>query len=362
MHSRRPHLHKRLIVGSVLVLFGCKNTPATAPAPAAPPTRSFRMGFSGYPPRFDFTTAVAAINMWIPRADAAIISGELPWDSLLAGVSPESLLVHDGLSLASFYRSHGASLWYYLDPENGTNRAGDSDGLVRNGRSITEPAIQLLYRRYAVVADSILRPDHIGLALETNLIRGGAPAALYTAVRQVANAAAADVRSRDPVVKLSVSVQVEYAWGRFGGSYQGVETDFTEFPFMQELGLSSYPYLAHFTRPEDIPTDYYARLANGRTLPLMVTEGGWTSVTLDSIVSSPDLQRRYIVNQARILDACNASAVFQLTFTDIDLSGYTPAQQADLSVFAHLGLVDVNLVPKPALNAWDSVFAVRRTP
>ena len=164
------------------------------------------------------------------------------------------------------------------------------------------------------------------------------------------------------MVKLSVSVQVEYAWGRFGGSYQGVETDFADFPFMQELGLSSYPYLGHFTRPEDIPSDYYGKLANSRQIPLMVTEGGWTSVTLDSIVSSPDVQRRYIVSQARILNACSASAVFQLTFTDIDLSGYTPAQQADLAVFSHLGLVDVNLVPKAALTAWDSLFAVRRSP
>ncbi|HTY58289.1 MAG TPA: hypothetical protein VMF59_05705 [Bacteroidota bacterium] len=68
------------------------------------------------------------------------------------------------------------------------------------------------------------------------------------------------------------------------------------------------------------------------------------------------------MSQARVPDACSAIAVFQLTFTDIDGSGYTPAQQADLAVFAHLGLVDLNLVPKTALAARDSVFAVRWSP
>ena len=90
----------------------------------------------------------------------------------------------------------------------------------------------------------------------------------------------------------------------------------------------------------------------------MVTEGGWTSATLDSIVSSPALQRRYIVCQSRLLAQAGAIAAFQLTFTDVDLSGYTAQQQADLSLFAHLGLVDINLAPKPALGAWDSVFAI----
>ncbi|MBK7258755.1 MAG: hypothetical protein IPI01_13355 [Ignavibacteriae bacterium] len=40
-----------------------------------------------------------------------------------------------------------------------------------------------------------------------------------------------------------------------------VATDFADFPFIDELGLSSYPYLSGFTAPEQIPPDYYSRLA-----------------------------------------------------------------------------------------------------
>jgi hypothetical protein len=339
-----------------LLLPGCKSdTPVMSSQPLPP--RTFRMGFSGIPPKADLSLAIRSIDMWALRSDAAIMSFELPWGALLDGISPDSEVVTVELPLAQYYRSKGLELWIYLDPANGLNRAGESDSLVQRGRSITEASIQQLFRRYAVVIDSIIRPEHLGLALESNLIRGLAPAPLYAAVKQVANGAAADVRFRDASVKLSVSVQVDWAWGALaGGAYRGVDTDFVDFPFMQEVGLSSYPYLAGFTEPESVPLDYYARLLASRPVPAMVTEGGWTSASLGAVLSSPDKQRRYIVRQMQLLDSVRASAVFQLTFTDLDLSGLTLPPNSNLPLFAHLGLVDAALNPKPALAVWDANF------
>jgi len=331
----------------------CGDDPASPP-PNHAPTRAFRMGFSGLPPRADIVQAIAAIDMWSRRADAALMSFELPWDSLLAGIPAETLVLRDQLPLANYYRVKGHVLWIYLDPANGLNRAGESDALVAHGRSITEPAIQQMFRRYAVVIDSIVRPEHLGLTLETNLIRGIAPAPLYAAIRQVANDAAADVRAIDAAVVLSVSVQVEWAWGRLGGGgvYEGIETDFVDFPFIGELGLSSYPYLTGFDAPEDIPPDYYSRLADGHVIPVMVTEGGWSSETLGTITSSEDEQARYISRQRQLLDEANAIAMFQLTFTDLDV-----LPSSNVWLFARLGLVDVDLNPKAALATWDAIFA-----
>jgi hypothetical protein len=335
------------------IFSGCHDDKITDPGPVLP-NRAYRMGFSGYPPRFDISLAINAINMWSQRADAAIMSYEPPWDSLLAGVPPESLIVHSELPLATYYRTKGLSLWVYLDPENELNRSAESDVLVRHGRSITEYPIQQLYRRYVLAIDSILRPAHLGLALETNLIRGIAPDSLYQAIKSIVNSTAGDIAVRDSIVKLGVSVQVDFAWGRLTDSiYHGVETDFADFPFLQELGLSSYPYLARFVQPEEIPSDYYTRLLNGRTLPVMVTEGGWTSASLGSIQSSADKQSRYISRQMKLLDTARAIAVFQLTFTDIDLAASPPPPGSIIGLFAYLGLVDINLQPKPALSVWD---------
>jgi hypothetical protein len=120
--------------------------------------------------------------------------------------------------------------------------------------------------------------------------------------------------------------------------------------------LSSYPYLAGVKTPEDLPLDYYSRLAEGRSVPVMVTEGGWTSSSLGTIASSPDTQRRYVVRQMEILDRARAIAVFQLTFTDLDLPALSLPSDSIIPVFAYDGLVDVNLQPKPALAAWDEAF------
>lgn len=345
-----------VIVSECMFCVGCKSD-AIVPQVQLP-SRAFRMGFSGIPPKADINILIAAINMWSFRADAAIMSYEVPWDSLLDGVPPETLAVRDLLGLANYFRAKGHQLWLYVDPANGLNRSGEADALVRRGRSITEPAIQQVYRRWAFVSDSIVRPTHLGLALETNLIRAASSPALYAAIREAVNAAAAEIRSFDPTVKMSVSVQVDVAWGALGGGgYQGVDTDFVHFPFIQELGLSSYPYLAGFTDPDAIPLNYYSRLVEGRTIPTMVTEGGWTSASLGSIISSLNIQRRYIERQMHLLDSVKAIAVFQLTFTDLDLSSVVLPPGSILPLFAHLGLVDINLNPKPALTPWDAAFS-----
>lgn len=353
------HLIYLLIFCLTFTVMSCKDTISTGSnVLQKSPPRSYRMGFSGIPPRADTKLAIETIDRWSLRADAAIMSFELPWGPLLRDVPPETEIVHLEFPLAHYYRSKGHQLWVYLDPANGLNRAGESDTLVSLGRSITEPAIQQLYRRYAVAIDSILHPDHFGLALETNLIRGVAPPSLYAAVREAANDAAADVRIRDANVTLSVSVQVDFAWGAFNnGSYRGIDTDFTDFPFIQELGLSSYPYLAGFIDPDSLPVNYYSRLLSGHPIPAMVTEGGWTSASLGSISSSPDKQRRYIARQMVLLDTAQAIAVFQLTFTDLDLSSMTLPPGSILPLFAYLGLVDMNLNPKPALDVWDENFS-----
>ena len=320
------------------------------------------MGFSAIPPRLDESLAIKVIDLWSRRADAAIISMEPPWRELLAGLDPATLVSVIQVPLANYYRSKGHELWVYLDPANGLNRAGESDALVAAGRSLTEPAVQMLFRRYAVEMDRQLHPAHMGLALETNLIRGQSSPALYAAVRRVANDAAGDIRAGNAAARLGVSVQVDWAWGAgANGAFQGVATDFADFPFIQELGLSSYPYLAGVKTPEDVPLDYYARLVEGRSVPVMVTEGGWTSSSLGAVVSSPDVQRRYIVRHMDLLDRARAIGVFQLTFTDLDVPALSLPAGSILPLFAYNGLVDASLQPKPALGAWDEAFARPRS-
>jgi hypothetical protein len=344
------------ILAATLLSLACSKHSGTPGAT----TRTYRMGFATSAPRPVLNEIVQSLNMWTTHADAAIISTEVPWDSLLNGENPVTYVMDNYGALLNIYRGKSMKVWVYIDPENGLNRQSDSDPLVALGLSIAQPAIQQVYRRFVVVMDSILQPDHLGLALETNLIRFAAPDSIYQGVKQAANAAAADVRAVDNKVPLSVSVQAEVAWGMLGGAntgYVGIATDLTDFPFLQEVGISSYPYIT-YSSPAAMPLSYYSQLVSGHSLPVFVSEGGWTSESLtfpQSIQSSPAQQQAYIRRQGQLLAQAKAIALFQLTFTDLSLSAWPVTDSAELTPFAFLGMVDSNFNPKPALTTWDSL-------
>jgi hypothetical protein len=322
--------------------------------------RTYRMGFSWFPPRPDLNLALAVINYWSVRADAGLIAVSPPWDSLLAGRPPDALVRNNELGLANYFRARGLRVIVSVDPTNGLDRSAEAPALVAAGRSLGEPAVQQLYRGYVTAMDTLIHPDYLGVASETNLVRAIAPASVYNAVVSAAGLAATSVAAHDTNVKIYTTVQVETAWGRLAGPagpYVGIAQDLADFGFDRALGLSSYPYLGGFTDPDSIPLDYYTRLqlGNATQLPMLVIEGGWPSDTV-GVASTPQMQARYIARHAMIQDQAGTVAWFQITFTDLDEAayGFPPGQ---LTPFSHLGLVDVNLAPKPALPAWDAVFA-----
>jgi hypothetical protein len=328
---------------------------------AKPTTRTYRLGFQNSAPHLTFEEAIQSLNMWTQRADAAIITTDVPWDSLFAGMTAEDYVQNNFKGLVDFYRSKNLKLWVYIEPANGLDRSAEAIALVKDNRSITEPEIQDLYKRFAFVMDSVLHPEHLGLALETNLIRGIASPSLYAAIKTAANDAATEIEAYDSKVKLSVSVQVDWAWGRLTSTtqpYQGIAQDFVDFPFVEELGLSSYPYFG-FNDPAEIPIDYYSKLVEGKNIPVFVSEGGWSSETVATFTGTEKKQADYITKQGELLAHAKATALFQLTFTDSDVSSYPPGTPANLGLFAHLGMVDVNFQAKPALTKWDELFKLR---
>ncbi|MDB4870679.1 MAG: hypothetical protein JWL97_1683 [Gemmatimonadales bacterium] len=320
------------------------------------------MGFSVIPPKPDIKIAVRSLEIWTKRADAAIMHLDVPWALLLAGTSPEEALRRDGVDLEHYYRSKHLVLVVTIDVTNGLARESEAPALVAAHRSITEPAVQRLYRNYVRSLVETLHPDYLGLAAETNLVRAIAPRSIYDAVVRMTNDAAADVRRQHPAgaLPLYVSVQVETAWGKLGkqAAFIGIDQDMRDFPFMNVIALSSYPYLGGFKDPDQIPLDYYTRVRGSRSLPVMVVEGGWPSASARGVFfSSPEMQARYIARQSDILDAAKAIGVFQLSFTDLDLASFPKPLPTILPLFSTLGLVDSDLRPKLALAIWDKVYA-----
>ena len=322
--------------------------------------RTYLMGFSAIPPRFDSTTAylIAAIDNWVPHADAAIMHVSPPWAAMIGGYSPAQAVDTVEVPLANYYRAKHLAIVFTVDATDGLNRAAEAPELVALGRSVTDTTIQRMYREWVYAVATKIQPDYLGLVAETNLIKALAPDSVYQAVKTMANAVAAQIGGASLPTRLFVSVQVETAWGRLGGgtTYMGIAQDLTDFPFVQAIGLSSYPYLGGFVQPEDVPLNYYSRIAQDAATPVLVVEGGWSSVSFDTLISSPAEQARYISRQVQLLDSARARGVFQLTFYDLDLSANPPPPGSILPLFAHLGLADSAFNPKPALAVWDDVF------
>jgi hypothetical protein len=212
--------------------------------------------------------------------------------------------------------------------------------------------------------DTILHPDWLGLACETNLVRAAAPPSLYAALGTLARSTADSLNAMHasrpslPRPTLYSTVQVEVAWGRLGSTgYQGVATDITDFPFAQVLGLSSYPYLGGFAEPEDIPLDYYSRLGDEAMKPVMVIEGGWASQSYATYTTSPAKQARWVRRHAQVLDAAGAIGWCSLEFADLAVSQWPQFAGTSIRLFSSIGIVDSALTAKPSLAAWDSLFA-----
>ncbi|HEX4560699.1 MAG TPA: hypothetical protein VH113_02610 [Gemmatimonadales bacterium] len=323
------------------------------------------MGFSAIPPRNDSTIVIAAIDNWAKHADAAIMHVSPPWAAMLAGHSPTGLVDTLEVPLANYFRSKGLSVVFTVDATDGLDRSAEAPELVAAGRSITDTMIQRLYREWTFAVAAKIKPNYLGLAAETNLIRAAAPDSVYQAVVTMTNAVAGEIQAAGLPSTLYVSIQVEVAWGRLSGPagpYQGIATDLTDFSFVHAIGLSSYPYLAGFAVPDSLPLDYYSRIVQGTSLPVLVVEGGWPSVAVGTFSSTPAMQARYIDRQERILDSARAVGVFQLTFYDLDLSADPPPPGSILPLFTHLGLADSAGHAKVALTSWDRIRARRQLP
>jgi hypothetical protein len=354
--SRRRVLSLAAWAPLALCLSGCGGASGGALA-AAPTARSWRMGFYPNPPNDEVNAITQLVDAFSQHGELLHIHEELPWTELLAGQTAESLAMTK-LPLVNYARSKSMRIGFMGDLTDGLDRAQQPPQLRALGRSIEEPQVQAVFRAYLLSVAQVLQPDYIGLTAETNLVRLQSPADVYGAMVETANASAADLIAAGVSVPLMISVQVEVAWGQgsVNGQYQGVDTDFTDFPFMQMLGLSSYPYF-FYPAPEQLPTNYYSRLLAGRSMPAMVAEGGWSSANVGSINSSQDIQRRYIELQGQMLDGINAVAVVQTLFADLDLSALSADLQTELLPFASIGLAASNYSKKPALDAWDVLFA-----
>jgi hypothetical protein len=243
-----------------------------------------------------------------------------------------------------------------IDPLDGIDRTAEARELRIAGRSLTEPAVQRLYRDYVLAVARLIQPDYLGLAAEVNMFQTYGSPTVYAAVAETASTIALDLHLLHRGLPVYVSIQVDTAWGRDGngGPYRGVGTTLRDFSGIDLLGLSTFPLLG-WDRPESIPDEYFSRLVEEAGIPTLVTESGWPS-SWSRARTSPQMQAAWIRRLAQLSDRAELVFVGQLLFSDFDSAISIPPEHI-LHFFANQGLVDQDFNPKPALAAWDEIFA-----
>jgi hypothetical protein len=243
-----------------------------------------------------------------------------------------------------------------IDPLDGLDRSAEAPDLRRAGRSLTEPAIQELYRDYVLAVARLVEPDYLGLAAEVNQVEIYGSKAVYAAVAETVSRVALDLDLLHRGLPVYVSVQVDTAWGKDGnpGSYRGVGTTLGDFSGIHVLGLSTFPLLG-WDRPESIPDDYFDRLVKEAGIPGLVVESGWPS-SWSRAATSLEMQAAWIRRLAQLSDRARLVFVGQIFFSDLDSEIPVPPGSF-LEYFVRIGLVDEDFNSKPALEVWDEIFA-----
>lgn len=289
-------------------------------------------------------------------SEMAIVQNAVPWEPLLAG-APMDSLIQDQAQLTDLLASKGLDLIYLVDPLDGLDRTREADNLLALGRSILEPEIRQLHDEWVRQITARVRPAYMGLASEINTLAALGDPVLYAEILSMINALAPQVRQISPGTQVFVSFQVDQANGRLG-STGGIDHFALIDQFdIDALGLSSYPVFA-FNDPSEVPDDYFTSFDNATDLPLLMVEGGWSSVDVPWSTGTPQKQADFFTRFETLLDGVNAVAWVMLTFTDLDIDsfGLTPERALTLSNFAHMGIMDTELRRKPSYAEWERIF------
>jgi hypothetical protein len=323
--------------------------------------RTYSMGWAPTPPRLDTELLLRMIDSMAVVSEIAIVQQGVPWTPLLGG-APVDSLVEDIAQLTDFMAARNLELMFLVDPLDGLDRTREDPALTALGRSILEPDIRAMHEDWVRRIAARVRPAYFGLASEINTLTALGDATLDSAITDLINTLAPQVRTISPGTKVFVSFQADQANGRLGQT-GGIDHFALIAKYdIDALGLSSYPVFA-FNDPSEIPPDYFAAFDAATELPLLFVEGGWSSANVPWSTGTPAQQVEFFRRYEALLDSVSAQVWVMLSFADLDVAsfGLDPERTSGLSNFAFMGIVDLNLQRKPAYAEWARIFErVRR--
>lgn len=249
-------------------------------------------------------------------------------------------------------KQNGLQVLIQLDPYPGRK------GLIPNlpatvvRKSFGDPVLRRAYAADALNRVRLYHPPYLCLAMEINAYYEQHPedfenfVTLFKEIRT-------KIKAESPNTLVFVSFQYEQFLGLFGGQ-AGLPVHpphwelFDRFGAdLDAIGISTYPMdrLGHFPDPSALPENYFSRIADHSSKPIIFTEIGWPSSP--SLGGSPEFQAAFVSK----LDTLTANARPLLAnwfmLSDNNAFGQT---------FESMGLIAQSGTPKTSFESWKRLW------
>ena len=370
-----------LLVLPVLALMsacGGSSSGAVAPPPPPPPvaTRDFYMGFTPWP--YDATpAAVADTNQRIQDVGDIVahhIMVGVPWEDAL-NQQPYHPNVEAELTGRLQMLQPGKAVFLAIDSLN-----QDRDALAPNwGAGFNEPLpapwdtrpfdnlfVAGAYTNFALDLIGRFQPLYFNYGTEISELMLNDPAAFDDYV-QFAETTYTVLKGIYPNVQMMVSIAMKSPGS---AEMATIAAGFDRIrDYVDVVGISTYPYVffdhADKGDPDNLPADWLSQvttLAQGK--PIAITENGWAAQDLVipafnvNVPSNATFQRAYASRM--LAESEQLGMEFVIWWAHVDFDAFWDGallQDPVARIWRDIGLVDENLVDRPALSVWQEWYA-----
>ena len=351
----------------------------TPPPPPPPPTRSVYMGFTPWP--YDATQmAVDDTNQRI-QDNGDIVAQHImvgvPWNEAL-NRAPYHPNVEAELAGRLQMLQPGKAVFLAIDSLN-----QDRDGLAPNwGAAFNEPlpapwdtlrfdqlAVSAAYTNFAIDLIFRFQPLYFNYGTEISELMLNDPTAFDEYV-EFARITHTVLKGIFPNLPLMVSIAMKSPGS---AEMATIAAGFDRIrDYVDIVGVSTYPYVffdhADKGDPDNLPADWLSQITDiAQGKPIAITENGWAAEDLVipafnvNVPSTASFQATYTARMLDEADQLDMEFVIWWTLTDFDAFWDGDLNQDPVArIWRDIGLVDENLIDRPALSTWQAWYARQR--
>jgi hypothetical protein len=277
-------------------------------AAAQPQGRAFRLASAGTQLRIDGPNIGLQLTEANLAGDVDLVAVHqefygVPWQAFLDGTDPPAEWSAKMHALAEHAHAISDPLFLSNSMLNGARESLAERTTIENGQPKGEdnwstrcydfasaadgPQLRAAYLRYVEYMVELFRPTYLNYAIELNLFLEKCEAAA-PAVIEVANAAYAAAKAKQPELIAFPSIQIDHLYGYAEDSCpSGMDKDACYDRNYQQISdlkrdrfaMSSYPYLQG-RKLEDVGPDWFERAAARGGERALIAETGWLSTDL----------------------------------------------------------------------------------